>query len=201
MKLTSHTHTSTTHTFTIEDGDENITIESTFPVADHIDPFRSPDSNTIVVALENPHGIDSEHEWPEGVEFVQANPRYFNHLPGDEVEHWTDRLIGDHDVFEVDVYEHGNILYSLGGGGPQCQFDTSHGGARIAIPNDRHENPYTDTRQAAANILAEYSAWCNGEGYGIVSFTYEDGEWVEGDAVWGFFGSESVQSTINSGGY
>lgn len=201
MKLTSHTSTHTTHTFTIEDGDESITIESDFPVADHINPFRSPDSNTIIVALEDGPS-DCEWEWPEGVEFVQANPRYVNHLDGDEIEGWTDGLLADHDIFPVDVYEHGNILYSLAGGGPQCQFDTSRGGARIAIPNDKHGNPYTDTRQAAAAILAEYSAWCNGEVYGIASFTYKDGEWVEDDCpVWGFFGSESVQSAINSGGY
>ena len=107
----------------------------------------------------------------------------------------------DHDVYVVDVYEHGNVVYSLSGTGPQCAFDTARGGAAIAIPNDKHANPFTNTEETARAILAEYTDWVNGNIYGIVEMIRdpETGEWTEGEACWGIIGWETAEDCIKTG--
>lgn len=130
-----------------------------------------------------------DHEFPEGVEFVQGNSRY-NHYEND-VEGWLERVNADDNltVFPVGVYEHGLIQYSLAG---ESLHSTDRWdyciGACIAIPND-----FTDPEQAARDILAEYTDWCNGSVYGIVTMEREEsGDWDDGDACWGFIGYENA---------
>lgn len=185
------------HTATLPSG-----VEVDLPLApcEHIDPFLSDDGTLLRYAVQDEGGYD--YEWQEGVEFVQGNPHCLNYLDADAANDWIAEMSVDHDVYVVDVYEHGNILYSLSGNGPQCAFDTARGGAAIAIPNDKHDNPFTNTEEAAAAILSEYTSWCNGDVYGVVEMTIdpETGEMVGGyDDCWGIIGWEYAEECLKHG--
>lgn len=184
------------HTATLLDGTEvDLPIG---PACEHIDPVLTEDGTTLRYAVQDDSCHD--YEWQEGVEFVQGNMHYLNYAS--DPDGWIEDMSPDHDLYPVDVYEHGNILYSLSGGGPQCAFDTARGGACIAIPNEKHDNPFTNTREAAAAILAEYSAWCNGDVYGIVEVTIDPatGEVVgDYDDVWGIIGWEYAEECLKNG--
>lgn len=185
------------HTAELPDGE---IVDLPFAPAEHIDPVLSEDGKTLRYAVNDDHCM--EYEWQEGVEFAHGNSRWMGALrDADEANEWIDRMSVDHDVFVVDVYEHGNVMFSLSGTGPQCQFDTARGGAIIAIPNANHEYEFTDTEQAARDILAEYTSWCNGDVYGVVEMVKgDDGEWVESDLTcWGFIGWENTEQVLKEG--
>jgi hypothetical protein len=174
-------------------------IDLPLEAADFIDPFLSDDGTTFRYASHYDAGW-GDWEWPEGVEFVQGNPRNVNYC--DDPEVWVEDVNSDPnlDLFVVDVYEHGNILYSLSGGGPQCEFDTARGGAAIAIPTG--PEGYTNPEEAARAILSEYTAWCNGETYAIVELALDPatGEPVgDYDAVYGIFGWEQAEACCKTG--
>lgn len=192
--IKTHTHYTLAFTAELEDGS---TIDLPYQASEIIDPFLSEDGNTFRYAVS--HDDYVEYEWQEGVEFIQANPGYMNYLDADAVPGWRSEMEEDHDVYVVDVYDHGSTTYSLRGEGVQCRWDTASGGAMIAIPNENHESPFTDTREAASGILAEYTAWCNGEIYGIIEMTRTASGWEEAYAIWGFIGDEYASSTVKSG--
>lgn len=188
------------HTFETATGEE---IDLPYAAADYIDPFLSEDGNLFRYAVED-HDRGWDYEWQEGVEFIQGSPRHHNYVgDADAANAWIEEMAVDHDIFSVDVYEHGNVVYSLSGTGPQCAFDTARGGAAIAIPNDKHADPFTNTEEAARAILAEFTDWVNGNIYGIVEMIRdpETGEWAEGDACWGIIGDKYAQQCVNEGGY
>ena len=182
------------HTAELPDG---TTIDLPHEGCDHIDPVLTDDGNTFRYASLDEY--PSEYDWQEGVEFVQGSWRNLHYC--DDVEAWIEDVSPDHDIFAVDVYEHGQIMYSLSGNGPQCDFDTARGGAAIAIPNDKHESPFTNTEEAAAAILSEYTSWCNGDVYFMTEMTRdpETGEWSEGDTIGGFIGWEHVEDCLKNG--
>lgn len=202
MKVQTRTVTTTTHTARFTDSDDNeIEVETSAPVAEHIDPFVA-DNGDIIVALVDTDGstLDTEYEWPEGVEFIQGNDRHLNHC--DNPQTWlNEQREAGKALFMVGVYEHGLVQYTLAGesihSGDQWDYCV---GAAIAIPQG--EDGYTDPQEAARAILAEYTAWCNGEAYGIATLSCnEAGEWEETDTVWGFLGSDHAEATVKSGGY
>jgi hypothetical protein len=126
---------------------------------------------------------DEEHRTLEdacgdGFVFGQANPRTMNYVPGDEIP-----IPGEGDVmFAVDVYEHGRVLYSLSGGGPQCQFDTAKGGAFILLLDEAGWN-MENAESIARGIAENITAWANGDIYG---YTVDDMTGEEIDSCWGF---------------
>ena len=205
--ISSRTSVVTRHITTI-DGQE---VETTAPVAEFIDPYVSEDGNTVVVALTDDTGSTlSEYEWPENVSFAQGNSSY-HHYHNDADKWLREHDVDGFDVYLVGVYEHGQIMYSVHGESVHSgdQFDYAIGAA-IALPTEANEG-YTDTLAAARAILAEYTAWCNGDTYGIARLerkvTYDLaghevlGDWVETDVVWGFLGSNHAQQVVNDGGY
>lgn len=188
-----HTSRTVTHTATLPSGE---VVELPAAPCEHIDPVLTDDGNTLRFAVEDDYG--REYEWQEGVEFVQASYRHNYYC--DDPQAWIESVRADHDVFVVDVFEHGNIMYSLSGEGPQCQFDTASGGAAIAIPNEHHDNPFTNTRDAAEGILAEYTAWCNGDVYGVYEMGKVNGEWAENDyPCFGIIGWEYAEQCLKEG--
>lgn len=201
MKITSRTDTITSHTLILDNGDDtHVTVTVTAPLADYIDPFVSEDGKKIVVAL---HDSDpcNEYEFPDGVEFVQANNRNKHYC--NDVSAWIteQRDEAGKAVFPVGVYEHGLIQYALAGESIHAAdpFDYCVG-AMIALPTG--EDGYTDPEGAARAILAEYTAYCNGDAYGIATLTRgDDDEWTEDEVVWGFLGSDSTAEIVKSGGY
>lgn len=194
--IRTNTIVTRTHEATLPDG--TVIDLPIGPACEHIDPVLSEDGTILRYAVDGNDGHD--YDWQEGVEFVQGNPHYINYVSDPDA--WIEEMSVDHDLYSVDVYEHGQVMYSLSGGGPQCQFDTARGGACIAIPNDQHESPFTDTRAAAEGILAEYTSWCNGDVYGIVELTIdpETGEVIgDYDDVYGIIGWEYAEECLKNG--
>jgi hypothetical protein len=107
--------------------------------------------------------------------------------------------IGARYAVPLDVYDHSSIHYSVAGEGVQRLWDTAQGGA-VWVPDEECltdiESHPGDQRTAQARALARsacqvYTAYVNGDVYGIVLETYErDGEgWVpiSEDSCWGYF--------------
>ena len=174
-------------------------IDLPLEASDFLDAFLSDDGTTFRYATH--YDACNEWEWPEGVEFVQANPRNLHYVS--DAEGWLEDVNSNPNlvVFPVGVYEHGNVSYSLAGesihSGDQWDYCV---GACIAIPSG--PEGYTDPEAAARAILDEYSAWCNGDTYGIVELSLdpETGEPVgDYDAVYGIFGWEQAEACVKTG--
>jgi hypothetical protein len=190
------TTTVTTTEITLDYGDEYEDVVVPITPADWIDPWVNEEGTRLIYAAHDDCPMD--YEFPEGVEFIQSNSRNMNYES--DVEGWLERVNNDPGlvVFPVGVYEHGLVQYSLAGesmhSGDQWDYVV---GACIAIPTD-----YTDPESAARNILAEYTAYCNGDAYVIVSMEREnaDAEWSDDyEVIGGYFGSDSTQELINTG--
>lgn len=186
------TYTSTSHY--LIDGDDEYAVD--FMPDEFIDPFIRDEDGVRLVTYAVQDDDCRDYDWSEGVHFWQADPHHISPATREEAES------SDH-VFLVERYEHGLVRYALVGEASQVdrQWDVGVVGL-IGIPND-----FTDPEGAARSILAEYTDWCNGNVYGIVTerFTADNGlGWTnlnEGDACWGFIGGEYAQSVVNDGGY
>ncbi len=103
--------------------------------------------------------------------------------------------------FIVDKYEHSAVHYSVANSIwlPDRQWDVAPSGVFV-LPDDLqkqyHKRKYAVSRAGARqelvsvvnSILDEYSMWCNGEIYGVVTFV--PGEKDLEDSCWGFVGHE-----------
>jgi hypothetical protein len=81
----------------------------------------------------------------------------------------------------LSCYQHGGVVWSLEGSGPQCRFDTASVAGIIEVPKDI---PMKDRHKAALAFLNIYNDWCNGEVY-CISAKGPDGErdylgWIYG---------------------
>ena len=82
----------------------------------------------------------------------------------------------------LDVYEHSGIMFSVSGYGPQCQWDTSSGGA-LWVPDDvAHDCIMTSSdprpkhelaREYAEQACEAYTSWCNGQTYAVSCFAVD----------------------------
>ncbi len=78
-------------------------------------------------------------------------------------------------AFILSAYEHGNIVWSLGGEGYQCRWDTAPVAGILFI--DRKRGQSREVREAEAREFLEgYNAWCNGEVYDVCLWSGEDNE-------------------------
>lgn len=115
--------------------------------------------------------------------------------------------IGSKYAVMLDVYEHGQVKYSLSGQGMQCRWDTARAGATW-VPDQcclEHIESYLEAeRMAEAQKCAkaaaeEYTNWCNGECYGVVVVTYDEaGAQLSEDACWGYVGGDYAYETLVS---
>jgi hypothetical protein len=122
-------------------------------------------------------------------------------------------VIGHKYAVPLDVYEHGGTIYSVSGEGIQCRWDTARSGA-VWTPDgdedliaDIEMSEYPDDRaiELARDTCAEYSAWVNGEVYGVVKETYTregpDAPWVsdeDHDSCWGYIGYSYAKGELKS---
>lgn len=92
-------------------------------------------------------------------------------------------------AFIVSCYQHGGIVWSIKGTGPQCRFDTAQIGGLLVWdnpPSDMGAKTPEDRRKDAESFLRTWNSWANGECYWY-SIEDEDGETV--DSCGGFIGS------------
>jgi hypothetical protein len=103
----------------------------------------------------------------------------------------------------LDVYEHGGVSYSLQGAGTQCRFDTARAGA-VWVPSKAllKDAPGGDAdwrwaARCAEMAAAEYTAWCNGQCYGLVIVTYDlAGEQQDCTTLWGHVGDDAAYEAL-----
>ena len=169
-------------------------VELPFEPTDSSDVFVSPDIGTFTYLVYAPDTCD-DYEFGEGVEFVTGKRDSIYHC--DDADAFFDKYKDDpnYSVFPVGVYEHGGIQYTLAGESIHAndQWDYCVGAA-IAIPHD-----FTNPEEAARAILNEFTSWCNGDVYGIVTMVQNDyGEWEEGDTCWGFIGYDYAREEAKS---
>lgn len=72
-------------------------------------------------------------------------------------------------AFPLSYFEHGECLWSLGGEGPQCRFDTvQHAGFLVWEQDEANIGAKTveERRADAARFIEMYSEWANGHVYG-----------------------------------
>lgn len=195
MQITQRTIT------TITASDEVLgDMELPFEPYDADDMFLSADGCALTYLVQDAEG-GYGYEFPEGVEFVQANWRNIHYC--DDADTFFDRYKGDehYRVFPVGVYEHGAVEYTLAGESMMAHDQWDHCiGAAIAIPDD-----FTDQEQAARDILKEYTSWCNGEVFGIITMKKTNDGWVEdASTCWGFIGYEyaveQAKAWVSGGG-
>jgi len=186
----------TSHTTTITLEHEKVgKVILPYEPTDPDDVIISDDGNTITYATFDPWQFD--YEFPEGVDFVQGNPGYIHYC--NNVQEWIDSIheTPHMNIFPVGVYEHGNIEYSLAGESmfSSDQFDYCVGAA-IAIPGG--PEGFTDPEGAARAILREYTDWCNGETYSIVTLTRNGDTW-ENDTDRGVIGYRNALEEVGAG--
>lgn len=180
---------------TITVGDEEFDVD--YDPVEHIDPYVNDEGTVVRFAIQD--DCFGDYEWPEGVEFIQGNSRYgYYH---NDPESWLEQFNEDpnYAVFPVGIYEHGLIHHCVHGDRwfPDMQWDYAVGGA-IAIPIG--PEGYTEPREAANSILEEYSAWCNGDVYAIVTYVKRDnGEWEMDNPVGPYIGSEWAHIAVKEG--
>jgi hypothetical protein len=197
MKL----NTRTTRTYEMIESDEEYPI--TYPADEYMDPFvrDEGDLRLVTYAVHDEFCDNSPLDDNEGVEFEEFRTEW------DRDEWAQEQLDAGLHVFVVDHFEHSCHIYRVLGrwedekGNRGIDRWDSRPSCILALSRD-----FTDPEGAAHAIMREYTAWCGGEVYGIVteSFRREGDEWVqveELDACWGFIGSEYAQQVVNEGGY
>jgi hypothetical protein len=168
----------------------------TFEPVQHIDPVLMVDGDEHTLAYAAYDTDPSDYEWGE-VKFWQASHRYTSPNTREEVE-------GCEHVFLVERYEHGAVVYGLGGESSAVdrQWDVAPAGL-IGLPAD-----FADPEGAARGYLNEYTSWCNGVVYLLVRETYVVTTNVQGarmvehvdyDCVGGFIGTEWAKQALKNG--
>lgn len=107
-------------------------------------------------------------------------------------------------AFVLSCYQHGNIVWSLKGEGPQCRWDTAQvGGILIWEGRSKDLGPkkVDDRRADAKRFLETYNAWANGETY---CYAVEDEEGNVVDSCGGYVGPDldymwdSIRSAVGT---
>lgn len=107
-------------------------------------------------------------------------------------------------AFLFERYEHGLVNYGLRGESSQVdrQWDVTAVAGFMWADDDWGAD--VDIKEMARSFLETYTAWCNGEVYGIVHAHYTDqhgtGWEQDGDeeACWGFIGHEFAETEMKS---
>jgi hypothetical protein len=153
-------HTDTTITYT--DADTGITV----PL-----PFSPVDGEVYVIDNGQRVTFLTHDEWPMDYDFPEGVVFRETFSGEDDLSDWIETMESNGcETFIVGRYEHGMVSFCVHGERtyPNMAWDYGWGGA-IAIPND-----FTDPLTAASVILEEYTDWCNGSVYSVVSVNVND---------------------------
>lgn len=121
--------------------------------------------------------MTQEDVLPYGCSLRLRSRNYLSFIEDNELQD----LFEDPDFGTVwlDVYQHGNIVVSPQGNGPQCMFDTARGGAVLIV--DLREFPewkdmaLEERQEHIAECCRVYTAWANGDSI-MYTIYDEDGE-------------------------
>ena len=127
----------------------------------------------------------------EGAIFFQGSHRYNHYNPDFDPEDYDENIV----IVPLDVYEHGEVLYSPSSPNPgypfTCPFDTARGGAVLLLDKNVFGSldSSDEVHKLASSICETITAWANGW---IFGFAVEEtnGELIE--AIGGFLFTDSV---------
>jgi hypothetical protein len=144
----------------------------------------------------------------EGIGAIHSlNLHHINRMDGNEA---LAILESDPDAVALSYYEHGQCLWDVQNGAdisrcPDRQWDQVDF-AGVWVPDDCVRESYTGqdgkTRrqwmiEQAAAACQEYTAWCNGDCWGVVVVTCEaDGTMADSDECWGYVGTDYAEQTL-----
>lgn len=198
------TVTTREHYVTIPETDTEVLVSG--PLPDHqseVVHALTRDDGTIVLSWKVQDTDPMEYDWQEGVVFKD----FRNHYDGggqsardafiaDMIEKY-----GEEHVHLVEVYSHGLESFSRVDRGvayPDRQWDVC-AACVLVTPDD-----VTSPTEFADAVLAEYTSWCCGDVYGVVSVDVPadyDGAELDCEAVWGMIGYEYADECVKAGGY
>jgi hypothetical protein len=130
--------------------------------------------------------------------FAYQDPDYVQFFNAHYIDIDIDRLgflLGKGwEVFEVEKYEHSFVQFGLAGTF-SCPWDTIRGQYAIGISNG-----VQNQEEFAKSILEEYSSFCNGEVFGVVTARYDkQRNLIEYDSIGGIFGRRQLTDFLNEG--
>ena len=86
-------------------------------------------------------------------------------------------------AFILSAYDHSGIVWSLGGEGYKCRWDTAPVAGILFIDRKRGQT-MEDRKREARDFLLAYTAWCNGDVWDIS--VWKDGEPLDSGSVFGY---------------
>lgn len=122
--------------------------------------------------------------------------------------------------FWIERYEHGLVRYAPTGESSRVdrQWDVAPGVALMRFTKPETIGPDDDPDKLlnfARAVCDEYTAWCNGDFYGMLRYELQTTHtptpflepadfteaWVETDSCWGFLGSDYAEETAKTGAW
>lgn len=91
---------------------------------------------------------------------------------------------GDPDAVLLDIYEHGNVSYSVSGHGPQCRWDTSRGTA-VWVPDEYARDEIESHADVYAYAYVDTNGYCKGRNIKYIlrvqgtAWTKQSDDWRE----------------------
>lgn len=125
-------------------------------------------------------------------DYQDSNCVQFFCSPSANIDDLKSFLGKEWEVFEVEKYEHSLVQFGLAGTF-SCPWDTTRGQYAIAISKDI-QNP----EEFAKAILEEYSSFCNGEVFGVITATYDkQRNMIDYESIGGIFGGRLLADYLN----
>jgi hypothetical protein len=174
-----------------------------------------PDADTINLVVHDPDGgshLDDpsqDHSGEDAWEWIAFDN-------GRERDDWHAAHGGEPNLVWIERYEHGLVNYAPLGEASVIdrQWDVASGVAVIRFKHDSWPG-VANLVEVAREICREYTSWCNGDVYGIITFhrrsaldapncpvlvpdEFATEQWVEGDSCWGFVGHEYAERTAKN---
>lgn len=137
-------------------------------------------SKNLTITLGHDSDVENPLEWTDW-KLYSFNRRHINFRHPDEFFPpgiGLRRKLDAGTAFVLSYYGHGNCVWSLQGEGPKCPWDTTRT-AGILIWEGKPKRIGADRREAARNILKEYTLWCNGECYYYTILDEDTGEYLD----------------------
>lgn len=132
--------------------------------------------------------MTQEDVMPYGCDIRLRSPKFISFIDDNELQELSEDP--NVEITWLDVYQHGNIVVSPQGNGPQCMFDTVRGGAVLVVdlrefPEWKDMDAHSRHEQVAA-CCRVYTAWANDDSI-MYTIYDEDGEVCGGcGGFWSF---------------
>jgi hypothetical protein len=106
----------------------------------------------------------------------------------------TTKMLKSGKAFLIDMYEHGNAIFTLAGTGMNCRWDTSRNAGLIILADDIIDGITKKQReQYARDYLKQYTDYFNGEIYNV-NITDERGKYI--DSICCIIGTDYITDVV-----